>query len=73
MHSDSSFIRGNYLIIEVWDKFIMLFFLNYQAEVIAYDYADYGLSPNNSSEENSYLDLETVLSYVVTVLKYKLN
>lgn len=47
--------------------------INYfQTDIIAYDYAGYGISPHRSSETNFYQDLETVLSYVVTVLRYQL-
>ena len=41
-------------------------------DVLSYDYAGYGISPRTPSEEMTYEDLETVLSYAVTVLGYQL-
>lgn len=46
---------------------------SYKIEIIAYDYAGYGISPHQPTEEMTYQDLETVLSYVVTVLRYDLS
>ena len=42
-------------------------------DVVAYDYTGYGISPNRSSEKNTYRDIEGVLGFIVNVLKHPLN
>ena len=42
-------------------------------DVLAYDYTGYGLSPNKPSEENSYRDIETVISFAVGKLNQPLE
>ena len=40
--------------------------------VITYDYTGYGIAPYEPSEENTYADIEQVLSYIVSYIKIPL-
>eukprot|EP01016_Furgasonia_blochmanni_P001330 TRINITY_DN10504_c0_g1_i1.p1 TRINITY_DN10504_c0_g1~~TRINITY_DN10504_c0_g1_i1.p1 ORF type:complete len:361 (-),score=58.60 TRINITY_DN10504_c0_g1_i1:62-1144(-) len=57
---------------DVW-KFCMSICLLHGADVLAYDYTGYGISPNKPSEDEMYKDIEDVLAFASHRLHYHLH